>query len=76
MQGDVESMVYECLFYNSEFVISKLLGWPWSSAERQSPFEMHLSPEMHVSETDYQVDVNGKSLWASQIDPLLVESSS
>ena len=65
-------MIYNCLFYNDGFVIAKLKGWPWSDAEKQPPFSLHDSPEMHEAETDYRVDVNGQLWWASQIDPELI----
>jgi len=65
-------MLYDCLFYNANFVIAKLHGWQWSPAEKQPPFSLHESPEMHEAETDYRVEVSGQLLWASQIDPALI----
>lgn len=65
-------MIYECLFYNDDFVIAKPKPWPWTPAEREAPFSLHDSPEMHKADEDYQVEVNGQMLLASQIDRDLV----
>ena len=65
-------MVYDCLFYNGNFVIAKPFGWVWSNVERQLPFEIDQTEELAQSETDYQVTVNGVQLWASQIDGGLI----
>ena len=65
-------MIYECLFYEGDFVIAKEKGWPWSEAERHAPFQLFDSPEMHEAEDDYTVTVDGQELWASQIDSALI----
>lgn len=65
-------MIYDCLFYNDDFVIAKPVGWPWSQKERELPFNIHQSPEMREATEDYQVEVNGQELWASQIDWSLI----
>jgi len=64
-------MTYNCLFYNADFVIAEPDGWLWSDKEQQAPFSLH-NVEMHEAAEDYDVNVNGVELMASQIDGGLI----
>jgi len=65
-------MLYNCLFYNGQFVIAKPDGWVWSDTEKEAPFSLH-DVEMHESSEDYTVTVNGVELAASLIDWSLID---
>lgn len=65
-------MTYECLFDGSTFIVAKPQGWVWSDIELALPYTRYTMYDLAISDTDYDVLVNGVTLKASQIDSILV----
>lgn len=66
-------MIYDCLFYNQEFIVAKPVGHEWSHSERALPFTLELTVALEPEVEDYIVSLdNGASVMASEIDPGLV----
>ncbi len=71
-------MIYDCCFHvpDRAFVVALPHPWPWSNAERESPFCVVVTDELPVRANDYTVDliVDGDvvSVMASEIDAALV----
>ena len=72
-------MIYDCCLFIPEekFLIAKPIGWVWSPAEQQPPFEIVTTEELYPQPEDYEVTLHATwgylVVMASEIDTSLVQ---